>query len=143
MELQSSQHNCRESRGGSTSSRDGLGSASVEKSLPIDGDQCKGGGSIVNTSEVRSKPSVDIIKAKDAKSSKSTHLLNGVSVLFEDHIGDQVNTKAQQTCRGEGAIFGSVRAFDDSVFRGRKNIKEDGMDGLEFEEGSGEFGSSV
>ena len=29
------------------------------------------------------------------------------------------------------------------MFRGRKNIKEDGMDGLEFEEGSGEFGSSV
>ena len=41
----------------------------MEKSLPVDGDQCKGGGSIVNTSEVRSKPNADIIKAKDAKSS--------------------------------------------------------------------------
>ena len=119
VELQSSQKNCGESGGGSTNSRDGLGGVSVEKSLPVDGNQCKGGGSIVNTSEVRckpnevrSKPSTDIIKAKDAKSSKSTHLLNGVSVLFEDHIGDQVNTKAQQTCRGEGAIFGSVGATE-------------------------------
>ena len=126
--------------GGSASSRDGLvqrgAGASVESALSVDGDQCKGGGSSVNTNEVRNKPSGDIIGAKD------THILNGESMLSEDHTCDQANARAQQPYRGEGVVVGSGGATEDSVFRGRKNIGEDGMDGLEFEEGYREFGSS-
>ena len=118
--LQSRQQNCGEAGGGSASSRDGLGrqvgDASVERVLPGDGNQCKGGGSSTNSSEVQRKSSGD----KD------------VLVLLEDHTCDQAYTRAQNTYQGEGAGYGSVGAAD-----------EDGMDGVEVEEGRGEFGSSV
>ena len=84
----------------------------MKRALPGDDDQCKGGGSSVNISEVRSKSSGD----------------KNVSMLPEDHTCDQ----AQKPCRGEGAIYGSVGAAD-----------EDGMDGVEVEEGRGEFGSFI
>ena len=50
-------------------------------------------------------------------------------VLPEDHSGVQAD---QNPCRGEEAGYGSVGATD-----------EDSMDGVEIEEGGGEFGLSV
>lgn len=108
----------------------------MERALPIDSNQRKEGGTTANNSEVQSKPSGD-------KSLTSTNVLNTVSVLSKDLSCDQANTRAQQPCRGEGADFGDVGVGDDSGIRGRKNIGNDGMDGLEFEEGSNEFGSSI
>ena len=81
---------CRQSSGvlvgGSASSRDGLvrreAGASVESTITVDGNQCKGGSHSVNTSEVRNKPNGDVIGAEN------THILNGESVLSEDHTCD-------------------------------------------------------
>ena len=120
VRLQSRWQNCGEDGGDLASSRDGLGrqggDASVERGPPGDGGQCKGGGSSTNSSEVRRKPSGD----------------KQVLVLPEDHSGVQAYTSDQNPCRGEGAGYGSVGAAD-----------EDGMDGVEIEEGGGEFGLSV
>ena len=55
-----------------------------------------------------------------------------VLVLPEDHSGVQAYTSDQNPCWGEGAGYRSVGAAD-----------EDGMDGVEIEEGRGEFGLSV
>ena len=53
-------------------------------------------------------------------------------VLPEDHSGVQADTSDQNPCRGEEAGYGSVGATD-----------EDSMDGVEIEEGGGEFGLFV
>ena len=94
--------------------------------MAVDGDQYKGGGHPIIISKVRNNPCGDAIGAEN------THICNGESVLSEDHACD----------RGEGIGVGNSGATKGSVFRGRKNIGEDGMDGLEFEEGCGELGST-
>ena len=63
---------------------------------------------------------------------KENPVVTRMLVLLEDHTCDQAYTRAQNTYQGEGAGYGSVGAAD-----------EDGMDGVEVEEGRGEFGSSV
>ena len=116
--------------GGSASSRNGLArreaGASVENAMAVDGDQYKGGGHPIFISEVRNNPCGDAIGAEN------THICNGESVLSKDHACD----------RGEGIGVGNSGATEGSVYRGRKNIGEDGMDGLEFEEGCEEHGST-
>ena len=120
VRLQSRWKNCGEDGGDLASSGDGLGrqggDASAERGPRGDGGQCKGGGSSTKSSEVRRNPSGDKL----------------VLVLPEDRFGVQAYTSDQNPCRGEGAGYGSVGAAD-----------EDGMDGVEIEEGGGEFGLPV
>ena len=111
----------------------------MENILPIDGGQCKGGLSDVDTNEVRSKPSRDIIGAKDVRSSTRVHLYNGASTLLEAHPSDQANARFQQPCHVKGDKVGSVGAAIDSVSREGKNKGEDVIDGMEFEKGSEGF----
>lgn len=137
MGLQSRQQVCKESGDGfwgdqsDANSQDGssqqvLGT-SVKDFLAVDEGKCKVRLMVDDTNDVRSKPSGGVIKAKDARSS----------------IHDQANARIQQPCCGEGDEVGSVGVFVDSVPREGKNRGEDGIDGMEFEEGNRDLTSSV
>ena len=120
VRLQSRWQNCGEDGGDLASSRDRLG-RQVEtlvwrEVLPA------------MAVSVRGEVLQPIVVRCEAKPSGDKQVL----VLPEDHSGVQAYTSDQNPCRGEGAGYGSVGAAD-----------EDSMDGVEIEEGGGEFGLSV
>ena len=109
-------------RGGSVSSWDGLscpvGGANMEEALPVDGGQCKDGFLVTKISEEQSNPSGEV------------------------QSSDQASASTQQSYRGDGGDFGIVGVVDNSVSKEGKVKGEDGIVGMEFEMGRGDFISS-
>ena len=96
---------------------------------------------VTGSSVTQRKPSGDTLGEKDVRSLTHVHLHNVESSLHEDYPSVQANSRIQHPCRGEGDKFGSVGASTDSMPRERKGKGDDGIDGMEFEEGSGDFAS--
>lgn len=148
---------------GKANTRDGMArqkaGSSVEENLLADGGQCKirlsathrGGTkefresappSVIDTSVVRRKFSRDLVGVKDVRCSAYVHLHIGELAFYEDYLSAQANASIQHPCRGEGVEFGSVGISDDSMSREGKDKGDDGINGMEFEEGSKDFAST-
>ena len=115
----------------------------MEEALPVDGEQFKGNFPADNSREEQSKPSGDNSGVREASGSIRTHPHDGVSALPEDHFGNQANANIQQGYEAKGVVLGNVEAGDNSVPKEGKFKGEDGLVGMEFEVGRGEFDSSV
>ena len=96
---------------------------------------------VTGSSVMQRKPSRHTLGEKDVRSSTHVHLHNVESALHEDYPSVQANSRIQHPCCGEGDEFVSVGASTDSIPRERKGKGDDGIDGMEFEEGSGDFAS--
>ena len=115
----------------------------MEEALPVDDEQFKGNFPADNSREEQSKPSGDNSGVREASGSIWTHSHDGVSTLPEDHFGNQANANIQQGYGAEGVVPGNVEIWDNSIPKEGKFKGEDGLVGMEFEVGRGDFDSSI